>query len=318
MGIDVARQVKLIVATHWHDDHVNGISDLVDRCHAAELVFSHALARDEFRKLIALYGNNREFVLDKEKSGVTEMGKALNILKARKAAGPYKPPIMAQADLTLHKSAYCTLMAVSPSPGSIQVAMQEVASIWSELELEASGAKSPRPPRGGVVSPERNHNAVALWLQWGDRRILLGSDLEECGDPLLGWQAVLASKQFPDGVATIIKISHHGSPNGDHDPVWNQIVAKDDPIAILTAYTPGPKGRPAPEDVERIKAKTSKVYATTLPKKTAMKYSPSVEKTIVGVAKSRRSLEKNPGHIQVRWANGAEPDVRTFGAAALI
>lgn len=319
MGVDVTKQVKYVIATHWHDDHVNGLSEIVRRCHNSVLVFSSAVACDEFRQLVVMH-NNPSYILDKEKSGVREMGKILQILKDRKQSTPdvYRPSVRAQADLTLHKGVHCTLHAISPSPGAVEVASEEIAKLWATLEREASGVAGGRPARGGVPSPERNHNAIALWLRWGDRRILLGSDLEESGDRLLGWQAVLTSKQFPDGTASIFKIAHHGSPNGDYGPVWDKIIDADNPIAILTAYSPGVTGRPAPEDIERINLRTNKIYFTTLPKKAAKKYPPSVEKTISGVVKNRKSLEKHPGQIRIRWPSAGDSEVQLFGAAGTI
>ena len=44
--------VKLIVATHWHDDHIRGLCDVVRNCKKAEFVISEALIEDEFINLV--------------------------------------------------------------------------------------------------------------------------------------------------------------------------------------------------------------------------------------------------------------------------
>jgi glyoxylase-like metal-dependent hydrolase (beta-lactamase superfamily II) len=43
------------VATHWHDDHIRGISAVFSECESAQLVISGALDAQDFRKLVALY-----------------------------------------------------------------------------------------------------------------------------------------------------------------------------------------------------------------------------------------------------------------------
>ena len=35
INVDPAEAVDLIVATHWHDDHIRGIADLVETCKKA-------------------------------------------------------------------------------------------------------------------------------------------------------------------------------------------------------------------------------------------------------------------------------------------
>src|SRR5882724_10511700 len=49
LGIDPEVAVKLIVSTHWHDDHVRGLASIYSRCTRAEFVCSDALKFDEFR-----------------------------------------------------------------------------------------------------------------------------------------------------------------------------------------------------------------------------------------------------------------------------
>lgn len=316
IGVDVEVAVKLIIATHWHDDHVDGLSNIIERCPSARLAFPQALACDEFRALVQLYGDP-DYMLDREKSGVKEMVNTLRILKNRKDIDPngYRPPIKTQADHLLFHNNYCEFFALSPSPEAIQEATEEMARMWHDLNSVRS---APRSTRTSVASPERNLYATALWIRWGDRRMVLGSDLEEHGNYHLGWQAALSCQRFPDKKATIFKIPHHGSPNGDHDDIWNKIVEPDNPIAILSAYARGATPRPSMDDIARIKRRTNQFYYTTLPRKTVEKYTSVVEKTIVGVAKRRQSLRKNPGQIQIRWETDGEIQIQLSGSAGTI
>lgn len=319
LGVAPAKDVKLIVATHWHDDHVAGLSELVKQCESASLVFSSALATDEFKCLIASF-TGRQIGFDTAKSGVLEMGKSLLTILDRKTASAtsYRPPITTQADQRIFRREDCEVFSLSPSPQAILEAHAEAATLWSELEKEASGINGARPSRAGIPCPERNHNAVALWVKWGERRILLGADLEERNSPLLGWQAVLSCTQFPDSKAQIVKVAHHGSPNGDHPKVWSEIVENKNPFAILTAYNRGVTQRPSPSDIERIQGYTNQIYYTSLPKSTANRYSKTVEKTIQGVVNRRRSLPCNPGHIRMRFASDGGLSIDVAGDAGKI
>jgi len=52
MGVDPAEAVELIVATHWHDDHIRGMSALVDACARATFCCSGALRQREFLAMV--------------------------------------------------------------------------------------------------------------------------------------------------------------------------------------------------------------------------------------------------------------------------
>lgn len=52
MDVDPAVAVKLVVATHWHDDHVRGIADVLATCRTAAFACSAALSPDELLQTI--------------------------------------------------------------------------------------------------------------------------------------------------------------------------------------------------------------------------------------------------------------------------
>lgn len=49
LGVDVATAVKLVVATHWHDDHVRGLAETLRACDGASFVCSSVLLSGERR-----------------------------------------------------------------------------------------------------------------------------------------------------------------------------------------------------------------------------------------------------------------------------
>ena len=58
LGVDPAESVCLIVTTHWHDDHIKGMADLVEACPHAIFCCAAALLENEFlARLGALEGS---------------------------------------------------------------------------------------------------------------------------------------------------------------------------------------------------------------------------------------------------------------------
>ncbi|MGQ0465469.1 MAG: MBL fold metallo-hydrolase [Sporichthyaceae bacterium] len=51
IGVDVPTQVVLVVATHWHDDHVRGLRSVVEEAPQAQVWMSAAIG---FAELMAL------------------------------------------------------------------------------------------------------------------------------------------------------------------------------------------------------------------------------------------------------------------------
>ena len=48
LKVDVATHVRLLVATHWHDDHCRGLARVHAQAHSARIAFSAAFQRREF------------------------------------------------------------------------------------------------------------------------------------------------------------------------------------------------------------------------------------------------------------------------------
>lgn len=61
--------------------------------------------------------------------------------------------------------------------------------------------------------------------------------------------------------ASLIKISHHGSSNGYHDRIWNELLSES-PVAKTTTYNKGQK-LPTIEMIQEYCSKTDKFYLTS-------------------------------------------------------
>lgn len=49
-GVDIENDVKLIVCTHWHDDHIKGISKILEACKSSAFSMAYEIHRMTLKK----------------------------------------------------------------------------------------------------------------------------------------------------------------------------------------------------------------------------------------------------------------------------
>ncbi len=249
LNVNLAEQVALVVASHWHDDHIRGLARVVEACPGARFVCSTAMRSSEFVQVVKLHEDGSVT----RGSGVAEFNRVLAVLEKR---GSGQKLEWAVADRRLyHRTAGTPAVEVfSLSPGD--QAVTRAFKLWRAL-LDVEEI-----PRTRLLSGRPNEGAVVLWVAIGVRKLLLGSDIEEAG--VKGWTAVLGSFGRPTGKAAAYKVSHHGSANGDHSGVWNELL-ESERVAVVTPHVRGSVSLPTKGDVRRILGYTPKSYITAPP-----------------------------------------------------
>jgi beta-lactamase superfamily II metal-dependent hydrolase len=309
LGVDSGSAVKVIVATHWHDDHIRGLSDIVSECGSAKFVCPGAMASKEFTTLAASYLQRHMM----ESTGVQEFGSILRTLRSRASLGSAFPdPVQASAGKCLWRgetaAGFCALHALSPSDASVVRAQMEIASLVPQA----------KDSEIRVVAPSPNHSAVALWFEVASIGVLLGSDLEETADDLTGWSVIVGSDTRPSGRAAVFKVPHHGSSNGDQPLVWADML-ETEPFAILTPFTRGRVNLPLESDLARIRSRTRNAYICAPPgSKKSPRRPNTVEKTIRETVGRLNEVPGYNGHIRLRISVGENNDpwtVELFGSA---
>jgi beta-lactamase superfamily II metal-dependent hydrolase len=291
IGIDVGAQVKLVVATHWHDDHINGLAEILSAAKSARFVSSSAYSLNSLLSLIQL-----DKINPPAWSATREFDAIYKVLLARRKKGEKIQavgPIQAGANRRLlaltgvERSIAAEVFSLSPADGVFNRAEAELAAAISNVTLRN---------RPGSLGP--NQLCVALWLKLGDLNILLGADLEHVSGTTEGWRAILTSGERPQGKARIFKVAHHGSKTADCAECWEMLL-DDQPIAVLTPYCRS--SIPTDEDLRRICSKTAKAYITANPSGYASpRRDNAVEKTLREVVVHRRALSGPMGHVRVR------------------
>lgn len=305
IGVDVSKAVRLIVVTHWDDDHIRGIADLVEAAKNSKFVISAAIFSEELIALIKLYENQGLT----ESGGVSEFTKVLNLLKERGMR-----PELALEQKTLWnrvKSGIETgcLVALAPSSATVLDGHISNATIFQGLRLESRR----------IPDPDRNHRSVVLWLKVGNARALLGSDLLEIGDPRYGWSAILLS-DVTRPPAQMFKVPHHGSVTAHHDDVWSRLLIPNVP-ALIAPWRKGSGALPTKQDIERIQSKTNRIYVSAVPQNKVKPRPIEVQSMIDATARKIRLVDEYPGQIRLRTnLNDSHCDwkVALFGGAKLI
>ncbi len=297
-------QIRLVVASHWHDDHIRGLAGVLESAPTAQFSCSMALKEQEFAALMRLQELS---IVDN--SGTREFARILDVLKDRPGASEVSAPFFAlQGRVLLRLSASparstaAAVTALSPSDDSVVRAMNDLRKLMPTAGM----------PQGRLVSPTPNHNSVVLWVEAGARRVLLGADLEHTGRSGEGWLAVI-SGHIDTTRAEVFKVPHPGSPTSDYPGVWSSML-NENPIAILTPFS----GKlPATSDLERIATYTNNLYCTSSGTGKPPTRDKTVEKKMRDAASARRVLDGNPGHVRLRWpiATDQAPSVELFNGA---
>lgn len=315
LGVTVEKNVRLVVSTHWHDDHIRGLSRVFAAAESAKLVVSTAIQKEKFMALVDAVHNNAIAGT----TGVDEWVGILTTLSARKQAGWPKsgaPLLVAGSKLLFKRSANlskgivpCEVLSLSPSDESFIAAQAQFAGIFPK----SSSAKR------RLVAPSPNHTSVVIWIQCGEVRILLGADLEETGAKGTGWTAIVESTARPEGKANIFKIPHHGSENGHHENVWKTMVV-DGSAAMLTPFYCGKTSLPKTSDVTRIKKHAGSCLITNLPAapKTKRRAKTLLDRAVLQTVKSIRDVPMATGQIRLRKIEGKNWSVGLFGTARVL
>ena len=220
-----------------------------------------------------------------------EYRKVFKIVEDR-GSGSFEPVDFAMAKMELLALASSPLssrvVALSPSSKAYKQAQRAIRKAYEEC--------STPPNFFNPVDP--NQLALALWVEAGEKRLLLGADLLK-GPQGSGWDAVVASFR-PDMRATLFKIPHHGSSNAHWGGVWSQLVAHK-PTVVMTPFRMGARSIPKDSDRTRILSLTNDAYISAPAIVRTSTLEVRKEAAAMGpLALAPHDPWKVPGHIRAR------------------
>ncbi len=279
IGIEPSVAVKLIMATHWHDDHIRGMGRLVEACESTQFCCASAMLKSEFLTIVnSLEGRAQPGI----SYGAREIHHVLSCLRERRSK-----PIFAAADRRIFMARTSEIWSLSPSDSSFAKFLTNIGQLVPELG-KARERVSPLNP---------NDAAVVCWVSVNGTAILLGSDLERTG-----WIEILQSTARPSGKAAVFKIPHHGSANAHEPMVWQKMLDTD-ATAALTPWHRGGHSLPKVTDVKRILSLTRSAYATAstqMPSSQARRRNHAVQRTLKEGGMNIRQTPVSTGMVRLR------------------
>jgi hypothetical protein len=290
--------VKVVVATHWDDDHIRGLARVVTASPDAMFVCSAALRRKE---AVGFFEQHQQRTMGgKYTSGVREF---IRILDALRSSGRPRPKWALQ-DTLLARSGESTVTALAPSPETFNLSV-----------LAVIAAIPANPPVGTSVREQTpNNSSVVLWLEIGGHRVVLGGDLEAGPNPALGWKAILDSLTPNGATAAAFKVPHHGSEDADESPVWDRLLTSNS-LSGLTPYTRLAEPLPTATDIERLLSRRPDTFLAGRP--SPRRHPPPLVRRMVAAATRSgiRPVTGPIGQVRLRARNGEAWRVDTFGSA---
>lgn len=294
IGVD-ASQVRTIVASHWHDDHVKGISQLSAKYPAADFVLSGVFSKQEAAAFAAAYNGRSSNGLSR---GMTEL---FSVVQSRSVVNPalHKSVILQE---TLN-SRNVMVTSLSPLPAAFAASLTRMSLLSAKKDEAINHAPELHP----------NMEAVVLHIDLGDDAVLLGSDLEE--HATYGWSAVVndpwCSGRRP---STAYKVAHHGSYTGDCPKIWSKLL-RPEPVACLTPFTRGNVKLPTDDDKSRVKGNTKYAYVSSVASRRPDMESRQL-KRLSDICKNLTKVDAGFGAVRLRKTiGGASWGVELFGAA---
>lgn len=280
IGVDAASAVRLVVVTHWDDDHIAGMSQVVEACASSRVACSLALRREDWL----------QFVLSQDDaggsmgSGVDELRSILRLCTDRGSSAL----TWAKSNLPLYPvppGDHPSVIALSPSENAVERSL---------IALIEQATSQDFPLRRRYKAPEgANGASVATVVRVGEICVVLGADLESTANTEAGWEAVVRYAR-PARAASLIKVPHHGSKGAHHDEFWNECI-EDDAISVLSPWTHGGGFLPQEEDLSRLVGLSRDVYLSALPVPQRAPMRPEVERLV------RRLHGRDPVRSLSKW-----------------
>ena len=292
-GEDVGEHICYVICSHWHDDHIKGLSEIVDNC-TSKTKFAVSCSDDRQKwvyEMLSDYNYEGRSTKLKELTNTYKKAneKGIEILKLKQnervfnengvegfALSPSESVInelnqeVAEAMHRYHKVVNQLLKLKTINAAEIVDAMtlqdetfKAFERIVEEdieedsLEEDATNLLNYRDIK--KVNP--NDRCVALLVSFNQHHVILGADLEN-KDGMSGWIAVADSVSMKGVKSGLFKIPHHGSETGYNEYFLRGHV-KTDAVMKLTAWTKGELVDPKEEMLRAYYDHSRNLYITS-------------------------------------------------------
>ena len=279
-------QIKMVVVSHWHKDHIDGIAQIIEAAgKGVEVVINPIIKKKKYQQFLA----NQ---VAKVNSEADEFGKVMSLISKNQIKKIV--PI-------IDKPIYCKsrddikLTALSP--------VDEEFNCYIEKLLDnLAGDKSTDK------IPDENLLSIVLLLDFNGESFLLSSDMENRKES--GWQEIINNyKECLYTKAKYYKVPHHGSKTGENIDVWNKLlIAK--PLSFATLFNKC--NLPSDEDINRIAENSKCVFVIGEKNKRDDAFERDLRKN--SFDQKAYSLSKKIGIARVIFDGNPELNIECVGA----
>lgn len=292
IGVDYKEHVKQVICTHWHDDHIRGLSTILELCPKAE--FSPTRVND-IPKFLRLIGFDEKIHAKTGIRATEEFSKCLKILNSRVN---FNIPNRINANTVIHQSKVQNIKfeiyALSPSENVVLNFDKQIANM---IEIVAN-------KKNAIIHKKPNETSVAILIKFLDQRIILGSDLEVGNVKNEGWLDILDNVKVIDEIkAQLFKVPHHGSQNGYNLRIFEKLI-ENNSILKLTPWSLSDR-LPTAEMIDTYKLHSTDMYITSpyiSGKRTkAKKRDKAISKIIEDFNKTLNEVKFSEGIIRSRY-----------------
>lgn len=236
-------KIKCIVVTHFHDDHIKGITTIIKEASDAEVVLNPIAFKS--RKVLN-YIAETQTIDGIQNHTTSEAFRLINFLEKNNVKRTWA--ISNRIIYSDEDSENFSIESLSPHDESIDKHLLSIEN--SNFDIVKNFIKL------------ENLMSVVLLVRSKNCSILLGGDCTSEDEPFEGWETICTKFSKRAGISRVkadtFKIPHHGSATGQCERVWDEVLIKN-PISVLTSFN---KGKKVPNDleIEWILSKTDKLY----------------------------------------------------------
>ena len=292
-GEEIGEHIGYVVCSHWHDDHIKGLSEIVENC-TSRTKFAVSCSDDRQKwvyEMLSDYNYEGRSTKLKELTNTYKEAnkKGIEILKLKQnervfnengvegfALSPSQSVIneldkeVADAMRRYHKVLNQLLKLKTINTATIDDAMTLQDETFKAFENiveedveedilveEATNLLKYKDIK--KVNP--NDRCVAMLISFNQHHVILGADLEN-KDGMSGWIAVADCVSMKGVKSSLFKIPHHGSETGYNEYFLRGHVKKD-AVMKLSAWTKGDLIDPKEEMLRAYYNYSNNLYITT-------------------------------------------------------
>lgn len=308
IGVDVSKEVKYVICTHWHDDHIRGLSTVLEKCKEAKFCMPSVNDKAKFLTYVNLeYEKARKGSL----SSLKEFKDCLRIVQER-LKQPKRLKIdlaIYQADFEFQKESSCKieLYALSPSEAVITHFDKELSDLINNFDLS----------KKSIPEKSANEKSSVLLFKYGSFSAILGADLEVSSKLDEGWFDILNNSEVRKGKSIIYKIPHHGSSNGYNQDIYENLFEQN---AILKLSPWNRRNKlPEAEMLDKYKKHSKEIFITSHVKiaNNSKKRDKNTNKLIKLFSRKLNEIKFDEGIVRTRHSllEGSQPITETYGSA---